>query len=332
MRITSNSLFSRYSSILNDLQEQQARENTRIYTGKSMVNLSDDPSVVKSIQVFTESINKNDSYQKSIEEMLDEQTSTENALRVIADSLDEAQGVGNEALQIGNQDKLPVLGEKIKKLLNNIVDTANHQYNGVYVFSGTRTTEQSLNPTPPEQKNLPFEIIQGTATTANPSGLSVSFKGNNEVRNISVGPNASERINTTAADAFGGSGTEVFGGLIELYNKLMFNADGTPRAADGTGTTKDDQDAIVATVKRISDSRQLADVETGKLGARSQRLESLRDQLTTDTLRLREFRSREEDTDVAEAVVNLQKSQNAMQYALQVGSKLLGQSLFDFLR
>jgi len=333
MRVTTNSIYDTFSGNLRNLQERQARNHVRVYTGKNMVDLADDPSSVGDIQYFSEGINRNQTYIKNMDSILDEQLSTEGALENIANTLEDARLTGIQALEVGNQDKLPVLGESIKKLLTSMVNTANHQYNGVYTLAGTKTTKQSLPPTSPEVTNLPFEIVQEPPTSSNPSGLKVTFKGNFDSRTINVGQNASEETNSTANDAFGAGGVETFNNVIKLYNTLTYKPDGSLRSlTDKAGITKNERDAISGEVADLSNSLEKINQETGRMGARQVRLTTLHDFLKEDNARLTEFRSQKEDTDVAQAILEMQKDETAMQYSLKVGSKLMSQSLMDFLR
>lgn len=332
MRITSNAIYSQFSSNLRSIQERQARDNIRVYTGKNMVDLADDPSAVNDIQYFTENINRNNNYIKNIDSTLDEQLSTEGALENIANTLDEVRSTGIQAMEVGNQDKLPVLGESVKKLLTSMVNTANNQYNGAYTLAGTKTTAQALTPTAPEITKLPFELVLDTPTSSNPSGLRVTFKGNFSSRNINVGPNASEEVNSTADDAFGTGGVEAFNNVIKLYNTLTYKPDGTLRSTgDKAGLTKNERDAISDEIVGINNSMELVNQETGRMGARQARLQNLRDLMNEDNSRMKEFRSQKEDTDVAQAIMEMQKDETALQYSLKVGSKLMSQSLLDFL-
>lgn len=323
-------MFAQYQTNIMELQSRQAQEQTRIYTGKRIVNLADDPKAVQNIQIFSESISKAEMYQRNIEEALDEQTSTESSLSYIADRADEVRQIGIDANQIANFDKLPVLGAQVKTLLQSMVDKANEQHNGVYIFSGTKTSAASLQPTAPEQLAQPFEIVQDTPSATNPSGLRVTFKGNNAARSINVGPNTTETINSTAEDSFGTGGVQLFNQVIDLYNNLMYKTDGT-RRADGEKPAPEEYTKLQTQVQSIANSIDTVNGETARLASRSLRFESLRDQYDEDIIRTKEFRSSEEDTDVAKSIMQLQKDEQSLNYALQVGSRILSKSLLDFL-
>ena len=72
MRITTNSIITSYSANLKQIEERQQRENTRLTTGKSMIDLSDDTRAVMNLQYFNESIAKNSNYIDNAQQALDE--------------------------------------------------------------------------------------------------------------------------------------------------------------------------------------------------------------------------------------------------------------------
>jgi flagellar hook-associated protein 3 FlgL len=283
------------------------------------------------LQYFDESISNNSNYIDNAQQALDEQTMAESAMEQMSSLLDQIRQNGIDSLQLDNSDKLSMIGANIKTLLSNLIDSANSQYNGTYIFSGTKTSASSLVPTPPETTQLPFELVQDTPTTSNPSGLRVSYKGNNQKRIVNTGSNSTEEVNSLSQDMFGGTGTEMFDGIIELYNEMMFKQDGTTRVNSADTRTVSEGQIIQSTIKKLSDSLDKLNMETGKMGSRMNRMQAIQDQLKEENARTKDIKSSFEDTDVAESIMNLNKDNMALQYALQAGSKLLNKSLLDFL-
>jgi flagellin-like hook-associated protein FlgL len=73
------------------------------------------------------------------------------------------------------------------------------------------------------------------------------------------------------------------------------------------------------------------DLATATVGARQARLQSIQDQIKEDVTRKKDLLSSIEDTDVAKTIMDMNKNEMALQYALQVGSKMFSRSLLDFL-
>ena len=177
---------------------------------------------------------------------------------------------------------------------------------------------------------MPFEIIQGTSTPDNFSGLEIVFKGNFEDREIIKDAQANEIINIKADEIFGENGTAVFEAIIDIYNLFTYNSDGTTRGLNDQFTLEDmgKFDEYQQKIAYIYDD--LVNV-TARNGARIDRLSAIGDQLNFENTRLKELRSAAEDTDMAASTLNLMKEETALQYTLQVGARLIPQSLFDFL-
>jgi flagellin-like hook-associated protein FlgL len=219
----------------------------------------------------------------------------------------------------------------MKGLLEDIVRDANAEYNGHYLFSGTKTTAQSLDPGNQFANETPFEIKEGKPTADNPSGLSVIFKGNNKDRSINKTPFYSEVINVKSDDLFGKDSIEVFDAIINLHNVFSYNKAGEQRTPQDKFSRA--EAAIVNQFQAIIGNKVDSINEIGaQNGAKINRLEIIRDQQQMENTQLRQIRSLEQDTDIAESTLNLKKDEAALQYSLQIGSRLIPQTLFDFLR
>lgn len=329
MRITMNSQATTYQRNVLDLQERINNENIRISTGKSFSRLADAPKAVVDIQRLTTLIDRNTAYRNGLAEAGEELLQTEGVLEDFSDKVTEVRRLSLETQQTSNSDKLPVLGQQVYQLLQDMITTANANYGGKYLFGGTKTTDASITPTPPAVTTRPFELVQNPPSPGNPSGLSVVFQGNNDDRIINRTQSEAERINVKASDAFGG--TAVFTAAVELYNTLTYKSDGTQRTSSDP-LTATESSKVQDLSKQLSNQLETLTGETGKVGYRRARFEAISQQLDEDNLRLKELRSQQEDTDIPEAVLKLKREQNALDYSLQIGSQLFSQSLFDFLR
>lgn len=324
MRISNNTIFNPFQRNLEDIQTRKFEEEIRLTSGQRIINVSDDPKALVNIKQLTTMINRNEVYQNNIETALGEMRMIDEQIYSIQDNLQEVRQRAIEADQTGNAGALPSLAEYIKGLLEDLVRDANLDFNGHYVFSGTLTNDESLGGTPP------FEIIEGESTEDNPSGLSVVFHGNNKDRKINKDENTQEVINTKAVDLFGENGTKVFEPIIDLYNLLQYSSDGGEREPSEV-LNKDESALLSGYQAAIADQVYYLNNTAGKNGAGMNRLTAIQSQLENENLRLKDYRSVEEDTDYAETTLNLKKDEIALQYTLQIGGKLMQNSLFDFI-
>ncbi len=329
MRITNKLVYIPYQQNLETIQNRRFKEQIRLSTGKSIVNMADAPDKLNNVKRLTSVINRNDQYYRNIDKALGELRVIDDELQSMTEQVTEIRQIVIDSTHVGNKGATSTLAEYVKGILDDLVTKANSEYNGRYIFAGTKTTPDSLDKTPEAQNDLPFEIVEGTPTADNPSGLQIVFKGNNKSREILKDDKSTEVINTKAEDVFGAGSTELFERMIDLYNIMAYDENGNKRGnapltreevSEMSGLQKD----IVLVFERINKA-------AAQNGAKLNRMEAIQQQLQEENTRLEEIRSIDSDTDVTESVINLQKEDTALNYSLSIGARLLPQSLFDFL-
>lgn len=331
MRVTSSTLYDAFQINLNDIQARRTKADLQLSTGKQIVNLEDNPIDVVDVKKFTAKINQSDSYQSILEQSTKELFAVDDQLRSIADVVQMTREKATESLQLGVQQNIPVLASYIKGFLGDAINQANTDFNGHFLLSGTKTTKDSLDKTDETKTELPFEIIEGTPDATNPSGLKVVFKGNNQDRIINKDPKTTEVINIKANDAFGGNGTQVFQTIIDVYNILQFNKNGVMRGQEDK-FDKSEQDKINTLQQTLGNQFDEINRVTAKNGVKINRIDSINSQMNSEQIRLKDFRSTLEDTNVAKVAMDLKREETLLNYTLQVGSRISQNSLFDFLR
>ena len=324
MRISNNAVFNPYLRNLQKIQERKYEEEVRLSTGERIINVSDDPKALVNIKQLTTIIDRNEIYRDNIATALGEMQLIDEQITGLQDTLQEIRQRAIEAGETGSGEGLPSLATYVEGLLKDVVRNANIDFNGHYLFSGTATTEESMGEHPP------FELVEGDPTEDNPSGLSVVFYGNFNDRNINKDENSTETINVKADELFGENGTGVFEPIVQLYNLLKYDANGELREADDLLNTEM-TDQLNEYQKKIAE--QLLELQNvaGKNGATMNRLTAISEQLSSENLRLKDFRSIDEDTDYATTTMELKKDEIALEYALQIGSNIMQYTLFDFL-
>ena len=330
MRITNKLVYIPYQQNLESIQNRRFKEQIRLSTGESIVNMADAPEKLNNVKRMTALINRNEQYFRNIDKAMGELRTIDDQLQSMTDQVTEIRQVVIDATHVGHKGATETLAQYVKGILEDMITKSNSEYNGQYIFSGTKTTPNSLDKTPEAQNDLPFELVEGTPSADNPSGLQIVFKGNNKSREILKDDKSTEVINTKAEDVFGAGSTELFERMIDLYNIMAYDENGnkrggTPLTREEVGKMSDLQKDIVMVFERLNKA-------AAQNGAKLNRLESIQLQLQEENTRLEEIRSIDRDTDVTKAVINLQKEDTALNYSLSIGARLLPQSLFDFLR
>ncbi len=329
MRITHNSIFSPFLRQLNDTQESLEKNNIRLTTGKNLIHLSDKPESIVDIKKANKLVSQNENYQRIINETKQELSAVDDSLRAIGDYLQEIRQLSIDATTAGNSANSDVLGTYIRGILDDIITVANIDFGGKFLFAGTATKAESLD-TSLGSSIYPYEIITGTPDSSNPSGLAVVFKGNNNNRIVNRDNNSEEIINVKSDIIFGANGVETLETIIDIYNVLNFTQSGNPRT-NAELISKEELAQLNDMQKQLADAYDNINSAASQNGAKLNRLETLDLLLQEENTRLKAFRSLKEDTDYAKTLVGLQRDETSLQYTLQVGARLLQNTLFDFL-
>lgn len=331
MRVTQFSVVNPYKQNLEDIQNRRFKNQIKMSTGKEIIGLGDAPEKIPTVKKLSALIQQNEDYLKIIDDQIGQFQQTENFLQGISDKMEKIRQLAVDGTQVGNMGNLSVLGNYIKGIITDIARDANADYNGSFLFSGTKTKAESFDPSIPNTNGMPFELIEGESSPQNWSGLTIVFKGNQESRILNKDQKTSEKVNTTSEEIFGKNGTEVFTTLIDLYNLVMYNEDGTVRGVNDV-LRVDEVDKLNIVQEKIANFSYKINQITARNGGRANRFQILRDQIYEENNRLKEFLSQKNDADIAKTALELSKDEYALQYSLQVGGRILQNSLFDFLK
>lgn len=331
MRIANGLTVNSYLRNLDNIQNQKYKNEIRLSTGKNIVNLSDAPEKLVRVKNMDFLISENEKYKYIIDQSIREMAAAEDKLQSISDKIAEIRQLAVDATHAGASGNTYSLGVYVRGLLEDIIKDANADFNGKLLFSGTKSTVDSITPTPPQQTNYPFEIVKEEPTQDNPSGLRIYFKGNFEDRLINKDSKTTEKINVTANEMFGSGGVEFFENIIKLYNLLCYNPDGTTRQATDP-LSKFDVEILNNLQASLANTNERLNNLTSQLAARRNRMENISTQMSEEVLRYKELKTVNEDTDYAKVTMDLRLEEIALQYTLKVGSNLLQTSLLDFLR
>lgn len=224
---------------------------TRISAEQMVLTPSDNPSAATSAISDTAIIEKYNSYISNIK-------STDNILGLSDNALSDVNTILTNAKTIaidmssGNNTSTMFSGSlsEMTELLSSLVNTANSNYSGQYLFGGTDNSED------------PFEIINSKY---------VYFKGNNEELEIATANNTQTAMNTTANDAFGNLDTTLSSNKLERalnisssYSTPLADLNSGEGVADGSITVyySSSTSAYGGLTVDLSDADTLSDVAT----------------------------------------------------------------------
>jgi flagellar hook-associated protein 3 FlgL len=240
-------------------------------------------------------LSANDQYKKNNAEAQSHVQATEAALNNFTDLMIKFKEVMARASNGSNTDNLKTYADQVDQLLGDAVDMANTKLNGRYVFAGTNTMEQ------------PFTIAgDHSSVSANPSGITGSIRH-------PINEGVDQVVNIDGQEAF--QGTAIFDLMIEVRNGLQSGFNPTTAESQSVDTFLDH----VATA-------------TGKAGTIMQNLDNNDSMLADQQTQLQQLLSVQQDSDIAETTLKMNRDQLNLQAALASGASVLPKTLLDFLK
>lgn len=294
MRVSDNVLTRNYLLNINNGRARMSKLHDQLSTGKRVSTPSDDPAAANKILRFQNALAKNEQYQKNVDDGTSIMEATAHALDSFSDLMLEAKDVLTKARSGGRTQELGTLADQIDQLLTNAVQTANTQLNGKYLFGGTQTT------------NPPFILAANrSAVTLNPNGITGKIE-------IPINEGTTQVVNIDGQEAF--LGTQIFQVLIDVRDAMR----------NGVVPTAAQFDAVNAHLTHVAGVG-------GKAGSTMNTLAMNEKYLEERNILLADLLSREQDTDFAEATLQLRKEETMFEAALSIGARLLPKTLMDFL-
>lgn len=278
---------------LNSYQEQ-------LTTQRRINRPSDDPVGMSYALRYRSELKANSQYEENASNALSWLDNTESALNSVNSILQRVRELAVQGANGTNSDSsLDSIKEEVSQLKGELVEVANTQFNGKYIFNGQKTNLPPYDASLPEASvtdtgAIQYEIGVGTRLTINMSGEHV------------FGP----------AESNGSSGNNMFSVLDELYTALD---NGNSTAA---GQILDKLDSQIDNFLGVR----------AEIGAKMNRLELTQNRLADVSVNLQTLQSKVEDVDAAEAMTNLKTSENVYQAALSIGAQIIKPSLVDFLK
>ncbi len=341
MRVTNKSLSANY---LNNLQvnlgSMQKYQN-QLASGKEILKPSDNPYVAVRAMGMESVMAQNEQYKRNIADAQGWMDMTDSTLQEMVEAMNRFKTLNTQARGVLSSDaSLNSLSEEMKQGIGRMTQLGNTMYDGRYIFGGFATTSA-----PFKQEGNAF----GVDPTVNPDDA--AGKMNREIApavTIPINVSASAIMNgnnaaTPPVDDIGATMEKVyntvkFAGVQQAPPVPMFNDPDTITAgqwatANITPETPPSLDNLLAfgnsELERHFDNIVRLDSETG---AKTNRLETAMKRNTDMTLSMKELLSKIEDIDYVEKITESKTLEMVYQSALQVGSKILQNSLVNYLK
>ena len=312
MRVTTKMLTSSLiNNVNNNLSKLQVYEN-QLSSNVRVDKVSDDPVAAARILKAKSALNSQDQYSTNMEYASGLLTTVDGALASVDDILTRARTISvSGSTGTTTADSRKALADEVDSMIGELVQVANTDYNGSYVFAGGQTGTVPFTTTTDSSSNI--SAVNFTSSGALDdiysqkieiaSGVTIDISAGRET--FHTGTDGSDSINS------------VFNTLISLRNSL---------------TTTVDQDTVDSILSDIDAQTDHVISERSVVGAKSNRIELAQSRAETYNLNLTTLISNLEDADYAEASASFSSQQAVYEAALTVGAKIIEPSLLDYLK
>lgn len=294
MRVTQSMLSGNMLRNLMNSQEKMGTYLEQLYTGKKISRPSDDPVIAMKAMSYRTEVIEVEQYKRNVGEVHNWMDNSDSALDKTTQTLQRMRELTIKASNSTNDhDELESIRKEIEQLEEHLVDLANTNVNGRYIFNGSNTEEK------------PVEFTDGTVEKVSVGTKDVYI----EVANMTkIQANISPDTVFTQ---------EFFDNIAALKNALEHVED-----------RSDLNESIEALDKNINDTIDAR----ATLGARMNRMELIEHRLDEQEVIAKKTMSMNEDIDFEVAITNLITQESLHRAALSAGSRIIQPSLIDFLR
>ncbi len=284
--------------VLNDVTlatHRLSRTQQQLSSGKELTRVSDNPYGVGRAIQLRDAMEHTQQLQRNVIDGQGWADTTDDALESINAAVHRVRElVVQGATDTAGGEPRERIATEITGLIDSIKTAANVKYAGRYIFSGTDTGTE------------PYTV--GGADTYNAANSDAILR--------EIGPGVTVQINVGGEKVLGDGTT----GLMATLRGIL------------TDLQNDDGAALRAKVGQLDDGLDQLNAVRAEVGATYNRLESASDRLAQFEGTTLKMLSDTEDVDMGKAMIDFSIQQAALQAGLQAGSRIVQNSLLDFLR
>jgi flagellar hook-associated protein 3 FlgL len=337
MRVTnkmlSNSFLTDMRSNLENLQKLQQQ----MTSGKEISKPSDDPVKVARAMQLTTDINANKQYNQNISDTSNWLDTTDTSLGQVGDVLQKVRellvSAGNAAY--GSSERQSIKDE-INQKVDQLTQVLNTNYDGKYVFAGTRGTTKPVQTVVNGSNN---NIDYNTGVLITDPTYPTELSKINKKMNVEISQGVTMEYNVTAGDIMvfkneNGEDCDVRDLLKSITNHLdgTLNSGSTNPKYNDAPT--DDATALLTgkDLQGITDSiNNLLNVRA-QVGAKQNRMESAKSKNEDETFNMTTILSKTEDIDITQKTMEYATLQNVYMASLQTSARVIQPTLLDYLK
>ena len=323
MRITQKNLTRAYLSGLNRNINQLAKSNERLSSGKRINRVSDSVTdAQKALKVRNQLFN-NEQFTRNIQSIQNEISAQESSAMQMNQILIDVKGLLVKAGSGLNSDSdLTIIANELEEINNSIVQLVNVKTSDRYTFSGLN------NEAPISVQNDGAVLFNGVNvdeildTDLKDDSIFIDVGIGIKFNNDQLDESSVVKLNTSAIQllGYGKNSQGIPNNLVSMLNKAVkdLKSGDVSQLSNYQNQLKESNDRLL--------------IQVTDIGTRYAYLENTINRLENEKLNLTEQQNHLESIDYEEENIINKSYDMAYQISLQLGSKVLPLSIFDFMR
>lgn len=323
MRITQKNLTRAYLSGLNRNINQLAKSNERLSSGKRINRVSDSVTdAQKALKVRNQLLN-NEQFTRNIQSIQNEISAQESSAMQMNQILIDVKGLLVKAGSGLNSDSdLTIIANELEEINNSIVQLVNVKTSDRYTFSGLN------NEAPISVQNDGTVLFNGVNvdeildTDLKDDSIFIDVGIGMKFNNDQLDESSVVKLNTSAIQllGYGKNSQGIPNNLVSMLNKAVkdLKSGDVSQLSNYQNQLKESNDRLL--------------IQVTDIGTRYAYLENTINRLENEKLNLTEQQNHLESIDYEEETIINKSYDMAYQISLQLGSKVLPLSIFDFMR
>ncbi|MFC3747562.1 flagellar hook-associated protein FlgL [Paenibacillus sp. GCM10012306] len=304
LRVTSNMMNSQLLLNLNRNARTMNDTQLQLSSGRKINKPSDDPVGITYSLRYRAELSSNEQYTRNVDSSLSWLDFNDTVLGQAGDVIQRLRELTVQGSTGSNpQTALDSINQEVLQLKEQLVDISNSKLNGKYIFNGEEYTTK------------PYDFTKGADGTYD---VSKEITTDNGQIQFIVGEGVQMPINITGNDVFGSIGDA--DNLFAIINNI------SEGLKSGNITAVSSQlDKIDTRVETILSARS-------EIGAKTNRVELMRDRLSDLNTNLTDLQAKTEDADYEGLIMQSKIQENIYNASLSVGAKIISTTLVDFIR
>lgn len=312
MRATQTTTFRSLQNYLDKASSRLQTLQLAAATGKKLNRPSDDPTAISPVLSARTQIKNSNRYLETIASGLDRVDNMDGYLGNIENLMQRVREIGIASINgsLTASDRT-TYGNEVTQLKQQLIDTANAQVDGKFLFAGFAEKTRPFTQNP----NYP-------ATQPNP----IDYSGDQGVMQFEIGPGEKVEVNITGSQLLLGDADNdgvTDPGAVDVF--AVVSAVEEALLADNPAGVEAELNNLETAADQVRTQRSLK----GNIGRRLDLAEKQMEQIKID---MEEMRSRFEDADILETITNLQKQEQGFQAALSITGRVNELSILDYIR